>query len=188
MLEASFLSNQFLVAMPGLSDGHFDRSVTFLCEHTADGALGLIINRPMKLDLREMLDHMSLEHPALDHDAAPPVYWGGPVQQERGFVLHGPPSDWEASLAISDEICITTSQDILQAIGQGEGPPRFLVALGYAGWGAGQLEGEISQNAWLNTPADLEIIFDTPADQRWQAAARLLGIDGRLLGPDAGHA
>ena len=186
--DAAFLSNQFLVAMPGLADGHFDHSVTFLCEHSQDGALGLIINRPMELDLREMLQHMELECPALDEDSAPPVYWGGPVHPERGFVLHGPPANWESTLQISEELYVTTSKDILEAIGRGAGPERFLVTLGYAGWAPGQLEGEIRQNAWLNTPADLEILFRLPAEERWTAAAQLLGIDARLLGPGAGHA
>lgn len=187
-MEATFLNNQFLVAMPGLTDGHFDHSVTFLCEHTQEGALGLIINRPMDLTLRDMLQHMELRCPALEEAGVPPVYWGGPVHPERGFVLHGPPSDWEATLAISEEVFVTTSRDILQAIGQGNGPERFLVTLGYAGWAAGQLEGEIRQNAWLNAPADLDVLFSLPATDRWEAAARLLGIDGRLLGPGAGHA
>jgi len=142
----------------------------------------------MELDLREMLQHMELEYPALNEDSAPPVYWGGPVHPERGFVLHGPPANWESSLQISEEVYVTTSKDILEAIGRGAGPERFLVTLGYAGWAPGQLEGEIRQNAWLNTPADLEILFRLPAEERWTAAAQLLGIDARLLGPGAGHA
>lgn len=188
MSEDTYLRNQFLVAMPGMVDGNFDHSVTFLCEHNADGALGLVVNRPTDLHLRDMLAHMEIDHDKLDSDASLPVFWGGPVHPERGFVLHSPSGAWESSMPVGDDLNLTTSKDVLSAIGQGEGPRRYLVALGYAGWGPGQLEAEILQNAWLNTPSDAQILFDLPIEKRWVAAARLLGIDVHLLSGEAGHA
>lgn len=188
MSEASTLRNQFLVAMPGMVDGNFDHSVTFLCEHSDEGALGLVINRPMDLRLHDMLTHMEIDQPSLAGNASPPVFWGGPVHPERGFVLHTPGGGWESSMPVGENLSLTTSKDVLSAIGQGEGPQRYLVALGYAGWGAGQLEAEIMQNAWLNTPSDADILFDLAVERRWAAAARLLGIDAHLLSGDAGHA
>lgn len=181
-----FLSNQFLVAMPNMVGGEFDHSVTLLAEHNSDGAMGLVINRPTDLALRDMLAHMDIEHEALSHDH--PVFWGGPVQPERGFVLHRPVGDWDASLNLGDDLAITTSKDILEALGRGEGPEEYLVVLGYAGWGGGQLEDEIRQNSWLNTPADSGIIFLTPAEERWSAAARSIGLDPVHLSGHAGHA
>lgn len=188
MVDDTSLRNQFLVAMPGMVDDNFDRTVTLLCEHTAEGAMGLVVNRPTTLTLRHMLQHMDLGNDKLPADVAP-VFWGGPVQPERGFVLHSPgEQQWDSTLKLSDALSITTSKDILASIGQGEGPQNYLVTLGYAGWGAGQLESEILHNSWLNTPADSAILFTTPTESRWQAAARLLGVDVRLLSTDAGHA
>lgn len=183
---ATFYANQFLVAMPGLEDENFSHTVTLLCEHNDKGALGLVINRPTDLSLKDMLDHMELQHGNLVGN--PIVHWGGPVQPERGFVVHTGPSAWESSLQIADNLYITTSRDVLSAIGQGRGPREFFVALGYAGWQAGQLEGEILHNSWLNTPADRAILFTMPAEQRWQAATRLLGVDVMQLTGQAGHA
>ena len=187
MADSGYLSNQFLVAMPGLLDANFNHTVTLLCEHNDQGALGLVINRPTDLKLADMLEHMKLKHPALD-SGSHIVFWGGPVQTERGFVVHGEPGGWESSLKVSESLYITTSKDILTAIGQGGGPKQFFVALGYAGWAAGQLETEIKDNSWLNTPVDSAILFETPAPGRWQAAAKLLGIDVTQLAGDAGHA
>ncbi|MBI2382648.1 MAG: YqgE/AlgH family protein [Gammaproteobacteria bacterium] len=187
MAENRFLANQFLVAMPGLEDPNFTHSVTLLCEHNDQGALGLIINRPTDLKLVDMLDHMKLPHPALD-GGSPIVYWGGPVQPERGFVVHGDPGDWESSLKIGDDLYITTSRDVLTAIGDGRGPKDYVVMLGYAGWAAGQLENEILHNSWLNTPVDRQILFALAPGDRWQAATRLLGVDVTQLAGDAGHA
>jgi putative transcriptional regulator len=184
---AGYFNNQFLVAMPGLLDSNFNHTVTLLCEHNEQGALGLIINRPTDLKLADMLEHMKLGHKAID-DSSHIVYWGGPVQQERGFVVHPGPGAWESSLQVSEDLYITTSRDVLGAIGRGEGPQKFFVALGYAGWAAGQLEHEILENSWLNTPVDRPILFDTPAANRWQAATRLLGVDVTQLAGDAGHA
>lgn len=186
MDQESNLKNQFLVAMPGLEDSNFDHSVTLLCEHSDDGAIGLVINRPTTLRLGEMLDQMGLDHAALSGD--PQVFWGGPVQPERGFVIHRERGDWESSLQLDGDLYITTSRDILRAIGMGEGPKDYFVALGYAGWSEGQLEDEMLHNAWLNTPASSQILFRTPARDRWKEATRLIGVDVTQLSSDAGHA
>ena len=187
MAENTYFNNQFLVAMPGLLDPNFNHSVTLLCEHNDQGALGLVINRATDLKLADMLEHMKLSHPALDPVHL--VHWGGPVQTERGFVIHTEAGSWESTLKVADELYITTSKDILSAIGRGEGPKRFLVALGYAGWAAGQLEHEIKENSWLNTPVDRAILFEAPVAARWEAATRLLGVDvTQLTAGPAGHA
>jgi putative transcriptional regulator len=184
--NSGYLANQFLVAMPGLEDDNFNHSVTLLCEHSEKGALGLVINRPMSLHLQEMLDQMGLPREQMRGD--PIVYWGGPVQPERGFVVHSAPSGWDSSMPIGDDLYITTSRDILAAIGRGEGPKQYFVALGYAGWGAGQLDEEVLRNSWLNTPVDRSILFHTPVGDRWRAATRLLGVDITHLASVAGHA
>ncbi len=185
--DASSLKNQFLVAMPGLEDDNFSHTVSLLCEHNDKGAIGLIINRPTDLTLTAMLDQMGVKHDATgvaDHV----VFWGGPVQPERGFVVHKGPGGWESCMPISKDLYITTSRDVLAAIGEGRGPKEFLVTLGYAGWGAGQLETEILANSWLNTPVDPNVLFTTPARSRWQSATRLLGLDVTQLSSGAGHA
>lgn len=187
MSDAPYFSNQFLVAMPSLDDENFNHSVTLLCEHNDQGALGLIINRPTELTLSEMLTHMQLDAGALS-DEEIQVYWGGPVQPERGFVVHRRSGEWESTMEIADDLYITTSRDILRAMAEGQGPSEFIVALGYAGWGPGQLEGEILQNSWLNTPVDQAILFRTPPSDRWSAATRLLGVDVTQLAGPAGHA
>lgn len=187
MGASSNLTNHFLIAMPQLADPNFFHTVTYICEHNEDGALGIVINRPLELTLGEVLEHMDLA--ADDNDAtAQVVYQGGPVQQERGFVLHEPVTQWDATLPITEHIGVTTSRDILEAIAKGDGPQHSLIALGYAGWGAGQLEQELAQNAWLSGPADKGILFETPHEKRWEAAAALLGVDLNLLSGDAGHA
>jgi putative transcriptional regulator len=187
MVEIQYLTNQFLIAMPGLEDPNFYHSVTYICEHNAEGALGLVVNRPLDMRLGEILQHIHVQ------DAQPearqmPVHLGGPVQQDRGFVLHEPLGDWEATLKVTDRIGITSSIDILHAIARNEGPECLLITLGYAGWGAGQLEREMADNAWLSGPADPEILFRTPDEERWRAAAASLGINLDLLSGDAGHA
>ena len=187
MPSQDFLTNQFLVAMPAMEDPNFRESVTFICEHNPNGALGIIITRPMNMVLDDVLKQLALK--AEDRDtAASPVYFGGPVQTERGFVIHEPHGEWEATLKVNDSLGVTTSRDILAAVAAGSGPRRCFVALGYAGWTAGQLEEELKSNAWLSTPADSRIIFETPAELRWQAAAQLIGVDLALLSGDAGHA
>jgi putative transcriptional regulator len=180
------LKNQFLIAMPGMDDEQFGHTVSLLCEHNDHGAIGLIINRPIDLSLADMMEQMGLDHSALGAEQT--VYWGGPVQPERGFVVHNQGGQWESSLQVKDDLYITTSRDILAAIGIGEGPKDFFVALGYAGWSEGQLESEVLKNSWLNCPIDHSILFRTPARDRWKAATRLLGVDVTQLSSDAGHA
>ncbi len=181
------LKNHFLIAMPSLSEGIFARSVTYLCEHNEHGAMGIVINRPIGIALGEILEQLDVD--GARHHGEDPVMAGGPVQTDRGFVLH-PTSErhWESTLPITDEISLTTSRDILQSLAYNEGPPTALVALGYAGWSAGQLEQELVANAWLTIPADRAIIFDIPAEQRFDAAVAKLGIDFAQLAPGAGHA
>ena len=185
--DAQSLKNQFLVAMPGLEDDNFSHTVSLLCEHNDKGAIGLIINRPTDLTLTAMLDQMGVKHESADVSEHV-VFWGGPVQPERGFVVHKAPGGWESCMPISKDLFITTSRDVLAAIGEGRGPKEFLVTLGYAGWGAGQLENEILANSWLNTPVDAGVLFTTPARSRWQSATRLLGLDVTQLSSGAGHA
>ncbi len=189
--NANYLSGHFLIAMPAMQDPNFTKTVTYICEHSDQGALGIVINRPLGMDLGAIFDQLSLD----STDAAlarQPVLLGGPVHQERGFVLHEPDQagdqEFDATVAVTDAIRVTTSQDILAAMARGQGPRRSLVALGYAGWGAGQLEHELVQNAWLSVPASPRIIFDTPFDQRWRESARLLGIDLNTISHQAGHA
>lgn len=185
--DASNLTNHFLIAMPGMSDPAFERTVTYLCQHTAEGALGIIVNRPSEMMLGDVLKE--LEIPILDERVSgQPVYWGGPVQPDRGFVLHAREGEWKSTLCINEELCLTTSRDILEALGRGEGPSRAILALGYAGWGSGQLEHEITQNAWLNAEASEAVLFDRPPEGRWRAAAELVGVDISLLTLEAGHA
>jgi putative transcriptional regulator len=187
MGDVTYLTGHLLIAMPAMADPNFTRTVTYICEHSDRGALGIVINRPLDLDLGEVFQQLSL--PATDSGLAKqPVMRGGPVQTERGFVLHEPGGTWDATVEVSDSVCLTTSQDILAALAQGKGPRRALMALGYAGWGAGQLELEMSANAWLSVPGNASIVFDTPYEQRWSAAAGLLGINLATMSPDAGHA
>jgi putative transcriptional regulator len=187
------LTNQFLIAMPGMSSGTFAGTVVYLCEHSDKGALGLVINKPIDITLKSLFEKVEL---SLDRDdlAELPVYFGGPVQTERGFVLHEPLTDesgdspYNSSLRIAGGLEMTTSKDVLEAISSGAGPKKVLVTLGYSGWAAGQLEEEISQNGWINVAAEPGIIFDTPVSQRYDKALSLLGIDAGMLSSDAGHA
>jgi len=187
MIESTYLRNRFLIAMPQLADPNFYQTVTYIGEHNANGALGIIINRPLDLTVGELLDHLQIPVGRLDI-AALPIYSGGPVQPEQGFVVHTPLGRWGATLPITDTIGITTSRDIMYALARGEGLEQVLVALGYAGWGPGQLEREMAENAWLCAPIDPAILFDLPSERRWAAAAALLGVDLNLLSGDAGHA
>lgn len=180
------LTNHFLIAMPGLNDPFFARTVTYLCQHNDEGALGIIINRPSELTLKDIMEQMSIQIDDADLGQTP-VYFGGPVHPERGFVLHEPVGDWNSTLKVTEHLSLTTSRDILEAIGRGEGPRNILLALGYAGWGKGQLEEEIVQNSWLNAEAEQSIIFNRPAASRWKAAAELMGVDISLLTMQAGH-
>ncbi|MDJ0806975.1 MAG: YqgE/AlgH family protein [Gammaproteobacteria bacterium] len=187
MSQDNHLTNHFLIAMPGLTDPNFFHTVTYICEHSEQGAMGLVINRPMGLQLVDIFEQLDIKvtDPEISNV---PVYMGGPVQGDRGFVLHNNDSEWDSTLQVTSDICVTTSLDILQAIAKGKGPARSLITLGYAGWGAGQLEEELAQNAWLNGPAESDIIFKRASEQRWQAAADLLGVDLNLLSSEAGHA
>jgi len=187
MTEETNLTNHFLIAMPSLEDGNFSRSVTYICEHDDNGALGIIINRPSDISLDEIFFQLQLNSNNANINQQP-ILMGGPVQVGRGFILHRPLGEWDSSLKVTDKIAVTTSQDIMQAIANNEGPQNALIALGYAGWGAGQLEYEMSENTWLSCPATESIIFDTPIEKRWDAAAMLLGIDLSLLSSQAGHA
>ena len=187
MSFSTTLANHFLIAMPGLQDPNFSRTVTYVCEHTDQGAMGIVINRPMDIRLGEVLDQLNI----VTNDrrvSGSLVYLGGPVQPDRGFVIHSHEISFDSTLSITPEISVTTSRDVLEAIADGTGPRHILLALGYAGWSSGQLENEMSANSWLSGPADEEIIFRMPAKQRWQAAAQLLGVDLNLLSADAGHA
>jgi len=187
MNDTASLRNHFLIAMPQLADPNFSHTVTYICEHNAEGALGIVINRPLEITLGDVLQHMQIQ-PGEHVDTAAPIYGGGPVQTERGFVLHRPVGAWTSTLPVTADIALTTSRDIMTAIGHGEGPRDFLLALGYAGWGAGQLEEEMAQNAWLSGPADPAILFDLPVEERWGAAAALIGVDLTLLSSETGHA
>lgn len=181
------LTGHFLIAMPGLADTRFSRTLTYVCEHNERGALGIIVNRPVEMKMAELFSQIGSALTSAER-AEQPLYFGGPVEPERGFVLHQPVGHWQSTLALGGLLGLTTSRDILDAIGQGQGPDRLLVALGYAGWGAGQLEDELGQNAWLSVAADAGVIFDLPAEERLQAAMRLLGVDPANLSEDAGHA
>lgn len=184
---ADYLNNQFLIAMPAMDDPNFAQTVTLVCEHSERGALGIIVNRALPMTLGEVFDQLGLDatHSRVNDQ---PVLQGGPVQTERGFVLHSPSGQWESSLPFSERVHLTTSRDILDAMAAGQGPESAVIALGYAGWEAGQLEEEVARNAWLTVPADARIVFATPVEQRWQAAASLLGVDLLTLSSDAGHA
>ena len=187
MLVDDSLINQLLIAMPGMLDPNFSTTVTLICEHNDDGALGIVINRPTTLKLGGLFEQLSVENPDPEV-ASSPVLSGGPVGTERGFVLHGPEHSYENTLAVSDEIRLTLSRDVIDAMATGKGPENALVAIGYAGWEPGQLEGEMLANAWLNVPATPEIVFETPFAERWDSAARTLGIDIACMSTDAGHA
>ncbi len=185
------LTNQFLIAMPGMADETFEGTVVYLCEHTANGALGLVINKPIDIKLKKLFEKVELR---LDrHELGEqPVYFGGPVQTERGFVLHEKRAagavQYNSTLSIPGGLEMTTSKDVLEALADGSGPPKVLVTLGCSGWGAGQLEDELGRNGWLTVDADPAVIFDTPIEQRYNRAVGLLGIDPRMLSQVAGHA
>ena len=181
------LTHHFLIAMPSMADPNFSKTLTYICEHNDQGALGLVVNRPIDMTLQALFERLSLTLRDGERAGAP-VYFGGPVQTDRGFVLHAPTGAWQATLKVRDLIGLTTSKDILEAVGRGEGPERMLVTLGYAGWSPGQLEHELSQNAWLTVEARDGILFDTPAEERLPAAMELLGLDFARLQDEAGHA
>lgn len=185
-LSAGSLRNHFLIAMPGMHNSAFAHSVTYICEHSDKGAMGIVINNAMPLFLKDIFMQMELtDYSGVGNQV---VYAGGPVQVERGFVLHASGTEWQSTLHISPQISLTASRDIIEALAEGRGPREYLIALGYAGWGEGQLEAEVAANSWLTLPADSNIIFNTPPEQRWTAAAQPLGIDLNLISSVAGHA
>lgn len=205
------LTKQLLIAMPSMKDPNFSRTVTLICEHSQDGAMGIIINQPTQIRVDELLDSLvtttstnngpsngadngpgnekdkqdTTQKPQQNHS---PVFAGGPVQIDRGFILHDSDKQWESTHMIDNDLCLTTSEDILLAISRGKGPENALVALGYAGWDAGQLEQELSQNSWLTVPYEADIIFNTPIEQRWQNAATKIGVNLHLISNQTGHA
>lgn len=185
------LSNHFLIAMPAMQDPIFGGSVIYMCEHNARGAMGMVINRPTDMTIADLFDRIDLQleiipdsHPLGKH----PVMFGGPVQSDRGFVLHAPSGEFSSSLHVTDEVSFTTSRDVLESLAAGDAPQRLLLSIGYAGWGAGQLEKEILDNGWLTVPADLHVMFDLPVEERFDAAMKLLGFDPLMLASVAGHA
>lgn len=186
------LTNHFLIAMPSLNDPNFEQSVSYICEHNNEGAMGVVINRPTTLSFSDLCEQLEIE--LTDSDVANyPIFDGGPVETDRGFILHTPIGEWESTLTVSKDIGLTMSQDIIEAIAEGydsdnKPPKHFIITLGYAGWSEDQIEDEIAENIWLNVLANPEILFNTPIDKRWTAAAAALGIDLQQLSSDIGHA
>jgi putative transcriptional regulator len=186
-METINLTNHFLIAMPGMADPHFSKTLTYICEHSEKGAIGLVINKPIDITVGHLFEQVKIDlaDEAFRDDA---VHFGGPVKVECGFVLHQPLGDWNSTLKIDDDIGMTTSKDILEAIAKGEGPSRVLVTLGYAGWSPGQLEDEIKRNGWLTVEADAKLIFDLPAEEKLFAALQKLGVHPAMLSDAVGHA
>lgn len=186
-MENVNLTGHFLIAMPAMEDPNFAKSVAYICEHNENGALGIVINRPIDMKLDDLFEQISID---LGNKAlgGAPVHFGGPVQVDRGFVLHQPIGQWQSTIAVTGDTALTTSKDVLEAVARGEGPNRLLVSLGYTGWSPGQLEQEISQNAWLTVPAADDILFDLPPEEKLVAAMSLLGVDYATLSEQAGHA
>ncbi len=185
------LSNHFLIAMPSMQDPVFGGSVVYMCEHNSRGAMGMVINRPTDMTIAELFDRIDLQLEIIPNShplGQKPVMFGGPVQSDRGFVLHAPAGKFTSSLKVSDDVSFTTSRDILELLATGEAPQRLLLSIGYAGWDAGQLEKEILDNGWLTVPADLDVMFEVPIEQRFDAAMKLLGFDPLMLASVAGHA
>ena len=191
MSDKFSLSNHFLIAMPSLNDPNFQQSVSYICEHNNEGAMGIVINRPTELTFADLCDQLEIE--ITDTDTINyPIFDGGPVETERGFILHTPVGEWESTLAVTKDIGLTMSQDIIQAIADGydsdnKPPEHFIITLGYAGWSEDQIEDEIAENVWLSVPANSDILFKTPIEQRWTAAAASLGINLQQLSTDIGH-
>ncbi len=181
------LTNHFLIAMPSMADPHFSRTLTYIAEHNDQGALGIIVNRPIDMTLAALFERIELPLET-DRLATQPVYFGGPVQTDRGFVLHRPCGEWHSTLRVNTDVGLTSSRDVLQAIGSGAEPYEVLVTLGYAGWAAGQLEQELADNAWLTVEADMAIVFDLPPEERLVAAMQKLGVDFAKLSEVVGHA
>lgn len=185
--DSPYLTGQLLIAMPGMRDERFSRSVIYMCAHTDEGAMGLVLNQIIdSLTFNQLLGQLGIDEAKSRSDV--PVHFGGPVESGRGFVLHTSDYKQDATLEVDEEIGLTATIDILKAIARGRGPRRSLLALGYAGWGPGQLDSEIRQNGWLQVPADSQIIFDPEHDSKWERAISKLGVDPRMLSDEAGHA
>ncbi len=182
------LQNHLLIAMPSMQDPYFSRTVTYICEHNDKGAMGIIINQPTDMTIHELLTQVNSDMLEKEIDPATPVYAGGPVSAERGFILHTPQDIWKSSLLLSTDFMVTTSKDILESIGTEDEPDQYLICLGYAGWQAGQLEQELLENSWITIAAEKELIFDTPIRDRWQKATEKLGFSPWQMSDDIGHA
>lgn len=178
--------NHFLISMPHLDDPHFEHTVVYLCEHTVEGAMGIIINRPSNIDFTELADHLGMQI-TCSTLMSEPIYNGGPLEAERGFILHTADKSWSNTLKVTDDVSLSASLETLEWISEGNGPEAFLITLGCAGWDAGQLESEIANNDWLVCEADLDVLFNTPSDMQFTAATNVLGIDMARLSPDIGH-
>ena len=187
MRHSDILTNQLLVAMPGLDDPDFAQSVTLICDHSERGALGIVVNKPLTMTVGEVFEQMKLASTDT-HQVARPVLRGGPLLRDRGFVVHRPGGRWDSTHRISDQVQVTTSRDVLDAMARGEGPQDAFVALGYAGWDAGQLERELLDNAWLTLPFDERVMFNLPHEARWQSAWQAIGIDVGRVSALSGHA
>jgi putative transcriptional regulator len=187
MTESGYLTNQLLIAMPYMGDPNFSQTVALICDHSSRGALGLILNKPLPMRMGEIFEQLEIKL-----DKGPlrerQVLRGGPMQTDRGFVVHRAFGEWDSTLKVSDALHVTTSRDILAAMALGRGPDEAVIALGYAGWDGGQLEDELRANAWLSAPVDLSLIFDLPFESRWHAAGRLLGVELSRVSPTGGNA
>ena len=191
MSDKFSLCNHFLIAMPSLNDPNFEKTVSYICEHNDEGAMGIVINRPTELTFTDLCEQLDIEITDMDTTNYP-IFDGGPVETDRGFILHSPVGEWESTLTVTKDIGLTMSQDIIQAIADGydsdnKPPDNFIITLGYAGWSEDQIEYEISENVWLNVPASSEILFHTSMEKRWSAAAALLGINLEQLSTEIGH-
>ncbi|WP_374582048.1 YqgE/AlgH family protein [Pseudoduganella sp.] len=184
------LANHFLIAMPSMQDPIFGGTVVYVCEHNENGVLGVVINKPTDMTMEVLFDRIDLEvsSAAERHLESEPIMFGGPVQDDRGFVLHTPGAHYSSSLTVTSDVAFTTSIDVLEAVARGHGPERMMVSIGYAGWSPGQLEDELARNGWLTVAADPRIVFDVPIEERYNAAMKLLGFDPLMLNSEAGHA
>jgi putative transcriptional regulator len=186
--QSGSLHNSMLISMPQLEDEPFHRSLIYICEHSDQGAMGLIINNETTVEFSDILPQLNISEDQASN-LSQPIFNGGPVKPEHGFVLHTPLANkqWQSSIKVATGLCLTTSADVIEDIAHDSGPEYSLIALGYAGWGPGQLEDEIANNAWICCPFDADIMFSTPSDKRFDAAARLLGIDMNLISTPVGH-
>lgn len=187
-MQSINLTNHFLIAMPAMDDPYFSKSLIYIAEHNEQGALGIIVNRPIDMSLASLLEKIELPFESTPELGNLPVFFGGPVQTDRGFVLHRPVGEWQSTLAVTPEVGLTSSRDVLQAVAREGQPSEIVVTLGYSGWSAGQLEHELSQNTWLTVPASSHILFDLPYEERLPSAMESLGIDFTHLSEQAGHA